>query len=77
MEKYDFRIGEWERMPPMFHERADFISLSSQPSKSIYIFSGCFQEDQSLLIEKFDCRSEVWVILSLKLPLKINKFHHL
>lgn len=39
-EKYDFHVGEWERMPPMFHERADFTALASQSSESIYVFGG-------------------------------------
>ena len=76
VEKYDFQIGEWERLPQMFHERSDFTALASQSSKSIYVFGGWVREEHNLLIEKFDSRWEVWVVLKLQMKFEINKYHH-
>ena len=61
----------------MFYERADFTALSSQSSKSIYVFGGWVSENNNTIIEKFDWRSEVWVVLDIKLNFQINKYHHL
>ncbi|CAI2371494.1 unnamed protein product [Moneuplotes crassus] len=77
VEKYDFQNGEWERVPQMFHERADFTAIASQSSKSLYVFGGCINEQDNLLIEKFDCRCEVWVTLKIRMKFNINKYHHL
>ena len=65
VEKFDFQIGEWEKLPQMFHERADFTAISSQRSNSVYVFGGCLLEENSLIIEKFDWRWEVWVELKI------------
>ena len=40
VEKYDFQVGEWERMPQMHFERVNFTALVSQSSNSIYVFGG-------------------------------------
>ena len=77
VEKFDFYSGEWERLPQMFYERADFTALPSQSSKTIYVFGGWVAQENNTIIEKFDWRSEVWVILKIKLNFAINKFHHL
>jgi hypothetical protein len=54
---------EWRRCESMTFDRADFFAVSGPNSHYIYVFGGTTKEEDKQIIEKYNCRDNIWEVL--------------